>query len=159
MNQTNSRYQTNQTTLDSITDTLAEQLFNMYSGEDYLDNTEATFKARFNLHCYGPLANLVHKLNMWINYGDTKDAKYQNSRHTTQKQTEADNLGDNVTSDSQFVIGQANTNFANNELTTQSERTLFSGYNFKDLIDTPMIKKEWQEFTTAYATHMLLPLF
>lgn len=142
MNQTNARYQTNQATLDSITDELATQIYNMYQDEDYLDSTEAAFKVRFNMHCYGVLTNLVHKLNMLINYGDTKDVKYQNFRHTQQRQTEADNLGDNVTTDNQFVIGQANTNFANNDLITQSERTLFSGYNYNDLINTPMIKKE-----------------
>lgn len=158
MKQTNANYQTNQTTLNNLTDNLATAVFNMYQGEDYWDTDDDAFSNRFNLYCYGDLVNLVYKLNLWIDYSDTKNTKYTNHRTTSQNDINSSNLGAN-SSDTQFIAGDANTIYSKHDLTTDSERTLFSGYNFKDLIESDLIQTEWNKFIKTYATYLLKPLF
>lgn len=158
MNQTNVNYQTNQTRLDRITDTLAEQIYNMYSNENYWDTTDDAFKARFNLYCYGDLVNLVYKINLYIDYAETKEARYSNHRTTSQNDINSSNLGASST-DEQFIAGESNTVYSKHDLTTDSNRTLFSGYNFKDLIESDLINSEWKKFISTYANYLLMPLF
>lgn len=158
MKQTNANYQTNQTTLNNLTDNLATVVFNMYEGEDYWDTTDEAFSNRFNLYLYGDLVNLVYKLNLYIDYAETKNATYTNHRTTSQNDLNSSNLGANST-DSQFIAGDSNTTYSKHDLTTDSARTLFSGYNFKDLIESDLIEAEWTKFIKAYATYLLKPLF
>ena len=158
MRQTNANYQTNQTTLNNITDNLATVIYSMYEGENYWDTTDEAFSNRFNLHCYGTLVNLVYKINLWIDYSDTKNATYTNHRTTSQNDINSSDLGASSTSE-QFLAGESNTVYSKHDLTTESARTLFSGYNFKDLIESDLIQDEWNKFIKSYTSNLLMPLF